>query len=97
MLRDFMIARHVTPCKWACNLCRNKIAKQVATQVATQVAWCNSALEQIAVNFRDCIAIDKRTRYPEVKIAYTTSFKPTQAKPILMFAHHGEKQLTIND
>ena len=55
MLRDFMIARHVTPCNCACNLCRNKIAKQVATQVA----WCNSALEQIAVNFRDRIAIDK--------------------------------------
>ena len=34
MLRDFMIARHVTPCNFACNLCRNKIARQVATQVA---------------------------------------------------------------
>ena len=30
MLRDFMIARHVTPCNFACDLCRNKIARHVA-------------------------------------------------------------------
>ena len=35
MLRDFRIARPVTPCNFACNLCRNKIARQVAK--------CNSA------------------------------------------------------
>ena len=34
MLRDFMIARHVTPCNLACNLCRSKIEGQVATQVS---------------------------------------------------------------
>ena len=47
MLRDFMIARHVTPCNFACNLCRNKIARQVATKVA----WCNSAFRNKITNF----------------------------------------------
>ena len=32
MLRDCMIARHVTPCNFAYNLCRNKIARQIARQ-----------------------------------------------------------------
>ena len=32
-LHDFIIARHFTPCNFACNLCRNKIARQFA--------WCN--------------------------------------------------------
>ena len=34
MLRDLMIAGHVTPCNFSCNLCRNKIARQVARKIA---------------------------------------------------------------
>ena len=30
MLRTFIIARHITPCYFACVLCRNKFARQVA-------------------------------------------------------------------
>ena len=30
ILRDFMIVRHVTPYNFACNLCRNIIARHVA-------------------------------------------------------------------
>ena len=30
MLRNFIIARHITPCNFACDLCRNKFARQVA-------------------------------------------------------------------
>ena len=43
------------------------------------------------------VAIDKRTRYPEVEVTYSTSFKPTQAKIKRMFGHHGIPQRVDSD
>ena len=44
-----MIVRHVAPCNFACNLCRNKIAKQVTL--------CHSALRfsDLILGFSDSI------------------------------------------
>ena len=61
--------------------------------------------EEIAIDFGgpypdghyNLVAIDKRTRYPEVKVAYSTSFKPTQAKLKRMFGHHGIPQRVDSD
>ena len=43
------------------------------------------------------VAIDKRTRYPEVKVTYMTAFKPAQAKLKHMFAHHSTSQCVDSD
>ena len=43
------------------------------------------------------VAVDKRTRYPEVEIASLTSFEPTKAKLKQMFGHHGIRQRIDSD
>jgi transposase InsO family protein len=61
--------------------------------------------EEIAIDFGgpypdghyNLVAIDKRTRYPEIDVTYSTSFKPTQAKLKRMFAHHGTPQRVDSD
>ena len=35
------------------------------------------------------VVIDKRTRYPEVEVVYSTGIKPTKEKPKKIFATHG--------
>ena len=35
------------------------------------------------------VAVDKRTRYPEVEATHSTAFKPTKIKLKKMFATHG--------
>ena len=72
----------------------------IKPSVISQKPW-----EQIAVDFEgpypvghyNLVAIDKRTRYPDVKVKYTTAFKPTQAKLKRMFAHHGTPQRVDSD
>ena len=61
--------------------------------------------EEIAIDFGgpypdghyNLVAVDKRTRYPEIEVTYSTSFKPTQAKLKRMFAHHGTSQRVDSD
>ncbi len=43
------------------------------------------------------VAIGKRTRYPEVEVTYSTSFKPSQVKLKRMFGHHGTPQRIDSD
>ena len=61
--------------------------------------------EEIAIDFGgpypdghyNLVAIDKRTRYPEVEVTYSTSFTATQAKLKRMFGHHGIPQRIDSD
>ena len=47
--------------------------------------------EQISIDFGGPypVAIDQRTRYPEVEVVSSTAVKPTKEKLKKMFAHHG--------
>ena len=43
------------------------------------------------------VAVDKRTRYPEVRTTYSTAFKPTKEKLKEMFATHGTPRQLESD
>ena len=43
------------------------------------------------------VAVDKRTRYPEVEVVFSASFEPTKAKLKQMFGHHGIPQRIDSD
>ena len=43
------------------------------------------------------VAVDKRTRYPEVEVVSSTLFEPTKAKLKQMFGHHGIPQRNNSD
>ena len=43
------------------------------------------------------VAVDKRTRYPEVEVVSSASFEPTKAKLKQMFGHHGIPQCIDSD
>ena len=61
--------------------------------------------EEICVDFGgpypdghyNLVAVDKRTRYPEVEIVNSTSFQPTQAKLKQMFGHHCTPDCVYSD
>ena len=61
--------------------------------------------EQVCIDFGgpypdghyNLVAVDKRTRYPEVEAVSSTSFEPTTAKLKQMFGHHGIPQRIDSD
>ena len=83
---------------------------QVATKQHTEepikpTVISKTPWEEIAIDFGgpypdghyNLVAIDERTRYLEVEVTYSTSFKPTQAKLKRMFGHHGTPQCIDSD
>ncbi|XP_028406788.1 uncharacterized protein K02A2.6-like [Dendronephthya gigantea] len=61
--------------------------------------------EEIAIDFAspyldghyNLVAVDKRTRYPEVKVTPSTSFPPTQVRLKRMFANHSVPECVDSD
>ena len=48
-------------------------------------------------DFYSLLALDKRTRYPEVAKTHSAAFQPTQDKLKIMFATHGTPRQLESD
>ena len=83
---------------------------QVTTKDRRQEAIKSSVIpkepwEEISIDFGgpypdghdNLIAIDQRTRYPEVEFVYSTAVNPTKEKLKEMFAHHGVPKRVQSD
>ena len=79
---------------------RNHREEPIKPSVIPENPW-----EQITIDFGgphpdghyNLVAVDRRTRYPEVEVVSSTAFKPTKERLKKMFAHHGVPRRVYSD
>ena len=79
---------------------RNHREEPIKPSVIPEEPW-----EQITIDFGgpypdghyNLVAVDRRTRYPEVEVVSSTAFKPTKERLKKMFAHHGVPRRVYSD
>lgn len=79
---------------------RNHREEPIKPSVIPEEPW-----EQITIDFGgpypdghyNLVAVDRRTRYPEVEVVSSTAFKPTKERLRKMFAHHGVPRRVYSD